>query len=167
MNIWWFWNLFQWSQHSQKHISGHQNHPSIMPGRWVTPWSGPWSSCWHCLWCLWTSVGSETCSNQLSMVKNKYLDTKINLLQCQGAELHIDVALDHVVAIVVGVGASLAVLNHVLVNSAWSKTYIWTPRSTFYDARKLSYSSQGPGPPWSGPGPCCYRGYSCQKWKSF
>ena len=78
------------------------------------------------------------------MVKNKYLDTKINLLQCQGAELHIDVALDHVVAIVVGVGASLAVLNHVLVNSAWSKTYIWTPRSTFYDSQEPSYTLKWP-----------------------
>ena len=115
-----------------------------MPGRWVTPWSGPWPSCWHCLWCLWTSVGSETCSNQLSMVKNKYLDTKINLLQCQGAELHIEVALDHVVAIVVGVGVSLEVLNPVLVNSAWSKTYIWTPRSAFYNAMELSYSLKWP-----------------------
>ena len=74
------------------------------------------------------------------MVKNKYLDTKINLLQCQGAELHIEVALDHVVAIFVGVGVSLEVLNHVLVNSAWSKTYISTPRSTFHDARELSYT---------------------------
>ena len=29
------------------------------------------------------------------MFKNIYLDTKINLLQCQGAELHLEVALDH------------------------------------------------------------------------
>ena len=111
-----------------------------MPGRWVKPWSGPWSSCWHCLWCLWTSVGSETCSNQLSMVKNKYLDTKINLLQCQGAELHIDVALDHVVEIVLVVDVHWGVLKPVPINSAWSKTYIWTPRSTFHDARELSYT---------------------------
>ena len=54
------------------------------------------------------------------MIKNKFLDTKSNLLQRQGAELHIEVALDHVLAIVVGV--SLEVLNHVLVNSSWSKT---------------------------------------------
>ena len=38
------------------------------------------------------------------MVKNIYLDTKINLPRCQGAELHLEVALDHVVAIVLGVG---------------------------------------------------------------
>ena len=51
-----------------------------------------------------------------------YLDTKINLLQCHGAELHLKVALDHVVGIVVGVGVHLAVLKPVPVNSAWSKT---------------------------------------------
>ena len=50
--------------------------------------------------------------------------------------------MDHDIGFV-GVGLHLAVLKHVPVNSAWSKTYIWTPRSTFYDARKLSYSSQG------------------------
>ena len=38
------------------------------------------------------------------MVKNIYLDTKINLLRCQGAELHLEVALDPVVGIVGGVG---------------------------------------------------------------
>ena len=38
------------------------------------------------------------------MVKNIYLDTNINLLRCQGAELHLEVGLDPVVGIVVGVG---------------------------------------------------------------
>ena len=38
------------------------------------------------------------------MVKNIYLDTKINLLRCQGAELHLEVALDPAVGIVGGVG---------------------------------------------------------------
>ena len=38
------------------------------------------------------------------MVKNIYLDIKIKLLQCQGAELHLKVALDHVVEIVLVVG---------------------------------------------------------------
>ena len=37
---------------------------------------------------LGTSGSSETCYNQLSMVKNLYLDTKINLLWCHRAELH-------------------------------------------------------------------------------
>ena len=70
------------------------------------------------------------------MVKNIYMDTKINLLRCQAAELLLDVVQDHVV----GVGVHLAVLKPVPVNLAWSKTYIWTPRSTFYDARELSYT---------------------------
>ena len=33
------------------------------------------------------------------MVKNIYLDTKINLPRCQGAELHLEVTLECVVAI--------------------------------------------------------------------
>ena len=74
------------------------------------------------------------------MVKNIYLDIKINLLQCQGAELHLEVALDHDVCIVVGVGVHLTVLKPVPINSAWSKTYIWTLRSTFYNVRELSYT---------------------------
>ena len=87
--IWQFWNLFQSTQHGQKHISGHQDQPSMMPGSWVTPWSGSGPCCWPCCWCWCTSGGSETCSNQLSMFKNIYLDTKINPLQCQGAELQL------------------------------------------------------------------------------
>ena len=65
------------------------------------------------------------------MVKNIYIDTKI-ILNCQKAELHLhlEVALDPVVGIVVGVGVHRAVLKPVPINSAWSKTYIWTPRST-------------------------------------
>ena len=78
------------------------------------------------------------------MVENIYLDTKINLLRCQGAELHLEVAVDHVVDIVVGVGVHLTVLKPVPINSAWSKTYIWTPRSTFYNARELSYTLKWP-----------------------
>ena len=74
------------------------------------------------------------------MVKNIYLDTKINLVRCQGAELLLEVALDPVVGIVGGVGVHCAVLKPVPINSAWSKTYIWTLRSTFYDARELSYT---------------------------
>ena len=52
-------------------------------------------------------------------------------------------ALDHVVGIVVGVvcvGVHLEVLKPVPVNSVWSKTFIWTPISTFYDAQELSYT---------------------------
>ena len=40
----------------------------------------------------------------INLAWSKYLDTKINLQQCQGAELHFEVALDHVVGNVVGVG---------------------------------------------------------------
>ena len=74
------------------------------------------------------------------MVKNIYLATKIKLLQCQGAELHLEVALDHVAGIVDGVGVDRVVLKPVPINSAWSKTYIWTSRSTFYNASELSYT---------------------------
>ena len=74
------------------------------------------------------------------MVKNIYLDTKINLLRCQGAELHLEVALDPVVSIIDGVGVHRAVLKPVSINSAWSKTYILTPRSTLCDVRELSYT---------------------------
>ena len=42
---------------------------------------------------------SETCSSELSIIKNRYLDTKISLLRCLGAELHLQVALDHVVGV--------------------------------------------------------------------
>ena len=56
------------------------------------------------------------------MVKNIYLDTKINLLRCQGAELYLDVALDHVVGIVGGIGVNLTILKPVPINSEWSKT---------------------------------------------
>ena len=42
-----FWNLFQSTQHGQKHISGHQDQPSMMPGSWFTPWSGPGPCCWY------------------------------------------------------------------------------------------------------------------------
>ena len=115
-----------------------------MPGRWVTFLSGPGPCCWQFCWCWCTSGSSETCSSQLSMVKNRYLDTKFNLLWCQEAELHLEVALDHVVGSVVVISVHLAVLKPVPVNSAWSKTYIWTPRSTFYDARKLSYTLKWP-----------------------
>ena len=62
--------------------------------------------------------------NQLSMVKNIYLNTKISLVRCQGAELHLEVALDPVVGIVIDVGIQLIVLKPVAINSAWSKTYI-------------------------------------------
>ena len=56
-------------------------------------------------------------------------------------------ALDHVVGSVVGVvgvGVHLAVLEYVRVNSVWSKTFIWTPRSTFYDAQELIYTLKWP-----------------------
>ena len=46
---------------------------------------------WHCSWCWCTSVSSVTSFNQISIVKNIYLDTKINLLQCKWAELHLEV----------------------------------------------------------------------------
>ena len=42
-------------------------------------------------------------------------------------------ALDPVVGIVVGVGVHLPALKPVPINSAWSKTYILTPKSSFYD----------------------------------
>ena len=74
------------------------------------------------------------------MVKNIHLDTKIYLQLCQEAELHLEVAQDSVDGIVFDVGVHLAALIPFLVNSAWSKTYIWTPRSTLYDARELSYT---------------------------
>ena len=137
-------NLFQLTWNGQKHISGLQNHPSMYLGSWVIPWSSHGPCCWHCLWCWCTSDSSEICSNQLGMVKNIYVDTKINLLWCQGAELHLEVAIDHVVDIVVGVGVHLTVLKPVPINSAWSKTYIWTPRSNFYNARELSYTLKWP-----------------------
>ena len=49
------------------------------------------------------------------MVKTIYLDTKINLLQCHESELHLEVAMDHVIG---GVGVHLAVLKCVPVNTA-------------------------------------------------
>ena len=52
------------------------------------------------------------------MVKNIYLDTKINLVRCQGAALHLEVALDPVVGIFVAVGVHLTVLKPFPVNSA-------------------------------------------------
>merc|ERR1712237_64159 len=66
--------------------------------------------------------------------------TKINLVRCQGAELHLEGGRVPVVVIVGGVGLHRTVPKPVPINSAWSKTYIWTLRSTFYDARKLSYT---------------------------
>ena len=78
------------------------------------------------------------------MVKYIYLDSKINLLQCHGAELHPEVALDHVDGIVVGVGVHGAVIKPVPIKSACSKTYIWTPRSTFYNVWELSYTLKWP-----------------------
>ena len=62
---------------------------------------------WPWTMSLSTSGSSETCSSQLSIIKNRYLDTKISLLRCLGAELHLQVALDHVV------GVHLAVLEPV------------------------------------------------------
>ena len=44
------------------------------------------------------------------MVKNIYVDTKIGLLWCQGAVLHLEVALDPVIGIVIGVGVYLEVV---------------------------------------------------------
>ena len=49
-----FWNQFQSTQDGQKHISGHQEQPSMMQGGWVTPWSGSGPCCWHCCWCWCT-----------------------------------------------------------------------------------------------------------------
>ena len=137
---WQFWNLVESTQHGEKHISRLLDQPSTMPERQVTYWSGPGPCCW--CWCI--SGSSETCSSQLSMVKIIYLDTKIYLLWCQKAELHLEVALDHVIGSVVGVGVHLLVLKHVPVNSAWSKTNMWTPRPNFYNARKLSYTLKLP-----------------------
>ena len=142
--IWQVCNMFQSTQHGQKHISRHQDLHSTMLRSWVAPWSGPGPIHWQCCWCLCTSDSSETCSSQLSLVKNIYLDTTIYLLRCQEGELHLEVALDHVLGSVVGVGVHLAVLRHVPVNSAWSKTNMWTPRPTFYDTRKLSYTLKLP-----------------------
>ena len=94
-------------------------------GTKIVPLSGPGPCCCHCCWC--TLGSSETCSSQLIMVKNIYLDTKINLLRCLGVELHLEVALDPVVCIVIGIEVHQAVLKPVPINSAWSKTYTWTP----------------------------------------
>ena len=58
--------------------------------------------------------------------------TKINFIQSQEAELLLEVALDPVV------GVHWAVLIPVQINSAWKKTYLWTLRSTLYDANELS-----------------------------
>ena len=69
---------------------------------------------------------------------------KIKLPRCQGAELHLEVALDCVVAFVLGVGVHWGVLKPVPINSAWLKTYIWPPRSNFYNARELSYTLKWP-----------------------
>ena len=44
----------------------------------------PGPCCLYCCWC--TSGISVTCSNKLSMVKNLHLETKINLIWCQGPE---------------------------------------------------------------------------------
>ena len=44
---------------------------------------------WTLLLELCTFDSSETCSNQLSMVKTIYMDTKINPFLWQGADLHI------------------------------------------------------------------------------
>ena len=54
------------------------------------------------------------------------MDTK-----SKGAELLLEVALDLVVGIVAGDALHLAVPKPVPINSAWSKTYMWTPRSAF------------------------------------
>ena len=135
VNIFCFWNLFQSTQHDQKQISWHQEQPATTPGSWVTHWSGPGPCSCHCCWCK--SGSSEPCSSKLIMVKNIDLGTKINLLWFPGAMLHLLVALDQVVGNVVGVVCvvvHLAVLKPVPVNSSWSKTFIWTPISTFYDA---------------------------------
>ena len=61
---------------------------------------------------------SETCSNQLSMVKNIYMYIKIILLTlyCPGAELHLEVAQHSFVGIVFGVSVHLTFI------------YIWTPK---------------------------------------
>ena len=72
------------------------------------------------------------------MVINIYLDTKI-ILNCQEAQLHLEVVLDPVVHIVDGVCVYLTLLKNVPINSAGSKTYVWTLRSTFYNVRELSY----------------------------
>ena len=56
----------------------------------------------------------------------------------------VKVTLDHVVGIVVTIGVYLTFLKPGPINSAWSKTYIWTPRSTFYDARELNYTLKWP-----------------------
>ena len=50
-------------------------------------------------------------------------------------ELNLEVALDPVVGIVVGVGVHVTVLKPVPINSAWPKTYIWTSKSSSYNAR--------------------------------
>ena len=87
--------LFQSTEHGEKHICGHQDRPSMMPGSRVTPWSGSGPCYWHCYWCWCISGSCVTYFNQLSMVKNIYLDTKINPLWCQGAELQLEVASSH------------------------------------------------------------------------
>ena len=53
-------------------------------------------------------------------------------------------AMDPLVGIVIGIGVHLIVLKPIPINSGWSETYIWTPRSTFYDARGLSYTLKWP-----------------------
>ena len=60
------------------------------------------------------------------------MSTKINLRQSQESESLLEVALDPVG------GVHRAILIPVQIDAAWSKTYIWTLRSTFYDANELS-----------------------------
>ena len=52
----------------------------------------------------------------------------------------IGVALDPIDGNVIGFGVLWAVLKPVPINSAWSKTYSLTLRSTLNDVRELSYT---------------------------
>ena len=55
--------------------------------------------------------------------------------------LGLEVAQYNVVGIV---AVHIRVLKPVQINSAWPKKYILIPRSTFYDARELSYTMKWP-----------------------
>ena len=53
-------------------------------------------------------------------------------------------AMDPLVGFVIGVSVHLIVMKPIPINSGWSETYIWTPRSTFYDERELSCTLEWP-----------------------
>ena len=87
-------------------------------------------------------------SNELSMVKNIYFYTKINLLWCQGAELHIEVAL--------GPFCCHCCWHWCTSDSSESCSNQSSRVKNIYLYTKIIL------PRWSGPWPCCW--YCCWCW---